>query len=96
MATLGSNPGRERRAAKRSCGSCSLCCTLLRVDELHKVAGEDCIHQRGTAGCGIYETRPPICRGYRCLWLQGGLEDDERPDRTGASWIWSPWLRAFS
>ena len=31
----------------------------------------------------IHATRPPICRGYHCLWLQGGLEDDERPDRTG-------------
>ena len=67
----------------RSCGSCSHCCTVLRVDELNKLAGEHCIHQRGSEGCGIYETRPPICRGYRCLWLQGGLEDDERPDRTG-------------
>jgi hypothetical protein len=64
---------------------------LLRVDELAKLAGDDCVHQRRAspenpgrgAGCGIYETRPPICRGYRCLWLQGGLEDDERPDRTG-------------
>ena len=111
MATLGRDPERERRAAGRSCGACSLCCTLLRVDELDKRAGADCIHQRpafasalvdvatrGPAdspddlpgdspehavGCGIYETRPPICRGYRCLWLQGGLEDDERPDRTG-------------
>ena len=23
-----------------------------------------------------------MCRGYHCLWLQGGLEDDERPDKT--------------
>jgi Fe-S-cluster containining protein len=56
---------------------------VLRVDELAKPAGQDCAHQRGTGGCGIYASRPPICRGYRCLWLQGGLEDDERPDATG-------------
>jgi Fe-S-cluster containining protein len=56
---------------------------VLRVDELSKPAGRDCIHQRGAAGCGIHEKRPAICRGYRCLWLQGGLEDDERPDRSG-------------
>lgn len=56
---------------------------MLRVDELGKRAGVDCVHQRGERGCGIYPTRPPICRGYRCLWRQGGLEDDERPDRTG-------------
>ncbi|MFK7895464.1 MAG: hypothetical protein AB8G23_06490 [Myxococcota bacterium] len=83
MAQLGSDPERERRAAVRSCGECSMCCTVLRVDPLGKRAGDDCVHQRGAAGCGIYETRPPICRGYQCLWLQGGLEDDERPEQTG-------------
>ena len=67
---------------------------MLRVDELRKAAGVQCPHQTlPTAsgekaesvddGCGIYATRPAICRGYRCLWLQGGLEDDERPDQTG-------------
>lgn len=91
MAILAADDERARRAAGRSCGTCSLCCTLLRVDELSKAAGRDCVHQQrprdggsgGDAGCGIYASRPPICRGYRCLWLQGGLEDDERPDRTG-------------
>ena len=86
MANLGRGPetaARERRAASRSCGTCSLCCTVLRVDELGKRAGDDCSHQRGGMGCGIYETRPSICRSYQCLWRQGGLEDDERPDATG-------------
>ena len=83
MANLGPDKEREHRAASRSCGSCSLCCTVLRVDELEKRAGDDCIHQRGASGCGIYEERPEICRAYQCLWRQGGLEDDERPDATG-------------
>jgi len=83
MAELGADPDRARRAAGRSCGPCSLCCTVLRVDELAKPAGRDCIHQRAAGGCGIHATRPGICRAYRCLWLQGGLEDDERPDATG-------------
>ena len=86
MANLGrgdDSAERERRAASRSCGTCSLCCTVLRVDELGKRAGNDCTHQRGDQGCGIYETRPSICRSYQCLWRQGGLEDDERPDATG-------------
>ena len=60
-----------------------MCCSVLRVDELDKRAGEDCRHQCGEAGCGIYEKRPQICRAYQCLWRQGGLEDDERPDATG-------------
>ena len=83
MAELGRDPERDRRAASRSCGACSLCCTILRVDELAKPAGRDCLHQRGAQGCAVHATRPPICRAYHCLWLQGGLEDDERPDRTG-------------
>lgn len=86
MANLGHGremAARKMRAAARSCGACSLCCTVLRVDELDKRAGDDCVHQRGSRGCGIYETRPPICRAYQCLWRQGGLEDDERPDITG-------------
>ncbi len=83
MANLTSDPERERRAASRSCGPCSLCCTVLRVDDLSKPAGQDCVHQREGGGCGIYQARPSICRQYRCLWRQGGLEDDERPDRTG-------------
>jgi Fe-S-cluster containining protein len=83
MANLGPDPERERRAASRRCGTCSLCCTILRVDELAKRAGFDCIHQRGEEGCGIHPTRPSVCRGYRCLWLQGGLEEEERPDATG-------------
>lgn len=83
MAELGRDPERERRAASRRCGTCSLCCTILRVDELAKPAGRDCVHQLGPKGCGIHATRPAICRAYRCLWLQGGLEDGERPDATG-------------
>lgn len=84
MAQLGADPERARRAAGRSCGSCSLCCTVLRVDELAKPAGRDCIQQRADGGCAIHATRPTICRAYHCLWLQGGLEEDERPDRIGA------------
>lgn len=83
MGQLSDDPDRARRAAERSCGTCSHCCTVLRVDELAKPAGQDCVHQQGELGCGIHASRPPVCRGYHCLWLQGGLEDDERPDRTG-------------
>ena len=80
-------PEQERpgaAAAPRVCGSCSLCCTLLRVDELAKLGGTPCVHQRSQGGCGIHPRRPAICRSYRCLWLQGGLEVGDRPDRLGA------------
>lgn len=70
--------------AARTCGPCSLCCTVLRVDELKKLGGVDCVHQRPEGGCGIHATRPRICRAYSCLWLGGGLPEDDRPDRLGA------------
>lgn len=73
----------ETPAAERTCGSCSLCCTVLRVDELAKLGGTDCPHQRTEGGCGIYERRPGICRAYRCLWLRGHFEESDRPDRIG-------------
>ena len=70
--------------SQRACGSCSLCCFVLRVDEIGKLGGHPCVHQRDPDGCGIHPTRPGICRAYRCLWLSGGLRDSDRPDRLGA------------
>ncbi len=73
------------REGDRACGPCTLCCTLLRVDELDKLGGEPCPQLAADgSGCGIHATRPTICRRYRCLWLQGGLEEADRPDRVGA------------
>jgi len=72
----------------RTCGECSLCCTVLRVDELRKLGGVPCreLREPGPGGgcCGIHARRPRVCRAYRCLWLQGGLEAGDRPDRLGA------------
>ncbi|MDG2307543.1 MAG: hypothetical protein P8R42_23395 [Candidatus Binatia bacterium] len=69
----------------RSCGSCDLCCTVLRVDELEKPARVSCEKLRADGdGCSIYATRPSICRTYKCAWLLGSLGDDDRPDRLGA------------
>lgn len=71
----------------RSCGECTLCCTLLRVDELRKLGGTPCPKLRRAPeppGCGIHASRPAICRGYSCLWLSGGLDEADRPDRLGA------------
>jgi hypothetical protein len=69
---------------QRSCGDCSLCCTALRVDEIGKLAGVPCEHQLPRGGCAIHARRPKICRAYQCLWLDGGLREDDRPDRLGA------------
>ncbi|MDJ0787247.1 MAG: hypothetical protein QNK05_10610 [Myxococcota bacterium] len=75
----------EDVASDRACGECTLCCRVLRVDELRKLGGTPCPElSSDPPGCGIHATRPSICRRYRCLWLQGGLEEDERPDALGA------------
>ena len=71
----------------RACGECTLCCTLLRVDELSKLGGSPCRYLRAAPelpGCGIHAQRPAICRAYSCLWLSGGLDPEDRPDRLGA------------
>jgi hypothetical protein len=54
----------------RACGSCSLCCKLLRIEELDKPAGVWCPHcQAGLGGCKIYGVRPGPCRSFHCAWL---------------------------
>lgn len=57
---------------------------MLRVDEIGKLGGEACPRLAPGGGCGIHARRPGICRAYRCLWLRGGLELEDRPDRLGA------------
>jgi hypothetical protein len=71
--------------ADRSCGGCTECCVYLNVDtpELQKPAHVPCPNLTA-GGCGIYETRPPICREWNCLWREcSALPDSARPDRTG-------------
>ncbi|MBW2275618.1 MAG: hypothetical protein JRG96_20350 [Deltaproteobacteria bacterium] len=84
MAQAPSSEASPNPAPSRSCGACSLCCTVLRVDELHKLGGTPCPELRADSGCSIYAKRPRICRAYRCLWLEGGLQEGDRPDRLGA------------
>jgi hypothetical protein len=64
---------------------------VLRVDELAKLGGRPCLHQRvvagespETGGCRIHPRRPGVCRAYRCAWLAGAFGDADRPDRLGA------------
>jgi len=58
--------------AGRSCGECSLCCFAPSIPSI------------GSGSCGIYEEeRPPACSNYKCLWILGLLEEEDRPDRIG-------------
>ncbi|HEY2251912.1 MAG TPA: hypothetical protein VGH74_12660 [Planctomycetaceae bacterium] len=61
-----------RPLAARECGSCTACCTVLVVAELHKPARWACDHVH-CGGCGIYEIRPESCREFNCAWLRGQI-----------------------
>ena len=86
---------RRARAAKtrlvklpvvnRQCGECTACCTLLGVPELEKGRYMACEHNTGTS-CGIYDERPHSCRAFKCVWLQGLIPIEERPDKTEIIW----------
>src|SRR5689334_23949036 len=71
--------------AKRQCGPCTVCCVELKIDtsELRKKARLPCPHL-GSAGCGIYAARPPVCQQFLCGWrLFAEMGDDWRPDLSG-------------
>jgi hypothetical protein len=68
---------------QNSCGTCTVCCKALRIEEFDKKAGVMCQHCTG-AGCGIYETRYETCKGFLCGWrILPALGDSWRPDRSG-------------
>jgi hypothetical protein len=76
-------PGRE-------CGECTVCCTAPTINkpEIQKLSGATCRHctslPSGGGGCGIYETRPPVCRSFYCAWRTVDIFTEEwRPDRSG-------------
>jgi hypothetical protein len=46
-----------------------MCCKILHIAELAKPADTWCQHIARGGGCGIYDTRFPVCRGYKCQWL---------------------------
>ncbi|MBV8393775.1 MAG: hypothetical protein JOY81_11390 [Alphaproteobacteria bacterium] len=75
----------------RSCGGCSECCVVLRVDtpEFKKKADVPCEHLCQGGGCGIYETRFPVCRSWHCAWRMMGelLPEEARPDKTGVLFV---------
>jgi hypothetical protein len=72
----------SRIVAGRACGSCSLCCKVVAVEELEKPIGVWCKHCNRQNGCTIYETRPPSCRKFICQWLIAeGLGPEWKPDR---------------
>ncbi len=71
----------------RQCGNCQACCTVLPIKQLNKPAGTPC-PKLCAEGCSIHATRPQVCRGWNCSWLDGELGLDDRPDKSGAV-VWT-------
>lgn len=69
-------------AAGKSCGTCTLCCKVLRIEELDKVHGAWCVHAKPGRGCAIYADRPQSCRAFHCGWLASALPDEWFPAKS--------------
>ena len=68
----------------KSCGSCSMCCIVLEIEEFKKPAGQRCDNCALGGGCTAYEARPSVCQDFECLWRgDRALGPMLRPDRTG-------------
>ena len=68
--------------SKRGCGTCTACCTVLAIEELDKPGFSRCPNECNM-GCKQYANRPGSCRDFTCLWLQGHLGKEDRPDKLG-------------
>ena len=74
----------------RDCGDCVACCVQPAIEEadFHKPIGATCQHCTGN-GCGIYESRPLVCRAYHCGWRSmPNLDESWRPDLSGVMISW--------
>jgi hypothetical protein len=71
-----------RIVAGRSCGTCTLCCKAVGVEEIAKPGGVWCQHCVSGKQCTIYESRFPSCRTFYCEWMmEKGLGPEWKPDR---------------
>jgi hypothetical protein len=67
----------------RICGTCSLCCKVMRIVETEKPAGVWCGACSPGRGCKIYDTRPKECRDFSCWWLiNPDLGPEWKPERS--------------
>jgi hypothetical protein len=68
-------------ASARSCGTCTMCCKVYRIDDLAKPAGKWCPHCAIAQGCKIYDDRPQQCRAFDCVWIQDeAMAPDWKPE----------------
>jgi hypothetical protein len=59
-----------------------MCCKTPTIKELEKPPGVWCRHAVTGNGCGIYESRPPVCQRFYCHWmLNPHLGPEWKPDK---------------
>jgi len=69
-----------RTVPGRECGTCTLCCKVMAIDELQKQPGVWCPNCARGQGCKIYDTRPAECRTFICGYLSmPALADEWKP-----------------
>jgi hypothetical protein len=72
---------------KKTCGTCTACCSTVPVEEIGLPAFTRCPKLRSVVfaapGCSIYPDRPNSCETWSCHWLKDDWPDDLRPDRCG-------------
>lgn len=71
-------------APSKTCGPCTLCCKVFKIEALAKPAGAVCSHCAHGGGCDIHGSHPRECQDFVCQWLKfEQMPDSYRPDRTG-------------
>lgn len=69
------------------CDSCTICCKVMKIQELDKPGNVWCKHCEIGVGCRSYEDRPESCRVYECVWLKSQrfpnpIPGELRPDKS--------------
>ena len=82
-------------AEGRECGDCIFCCQAPAIEADHilddepvdfepKPACVECWYAVDGVGCSVYNSRPSVCRSYKCLYLLGLTK--VRPDEGLVAW----------
>ena len=62
-----------RQKTGRSCGSCSMCCYVMGVEDIGKPKSQWCQHCKPGKGCSIYADRPATCKSsFNCMSVSIG------------------------
>lgn len=75
----------------RECGECTVCCVYPKIPILKKEGMVKCVNLLESKNmfsgdcknnCKIYPKRPITCKNYKCAWLIGHGNEEDRPDKS--------------